>query len=301
MATIADNLASLAASKAYLQGALGSVETNFQELIELAVSGGIKIADVTLDGAWISGASADAGTDRITVADATGLTNGTPIEFYAGTGALPGGLTAHTANQEGVGDGDYYNIINLSGNTFQLTNTLGGATPVDITSVGTAGWQWRVAGAASLTASGLNLDVDVEYDVFYFIPQVKLTTTNTATYLRLNGDFTNFLYFSVGSGLWGGNLGYCGGLVGQKYSMTTGVVKVRKIADGLYSLRIGELTMDAPDRATGTARATYNPPSYAKSDTRNVTSIAFYPSSTAHGLIRNGARIVVVAASVKGA
>jgi hypothetical protein len=59
-----------------------------------------------------------------------GLLNGNFVEFSAGTGALPTGISSSV----------YYFVINKTTDTFQISTTSSGSA-VEITSTGTAGWK----------------------------------------------------------------------------------------------------------------------------------------------------------------
>lgn len=337
MSTIAENLLSLQESKALLQTALNSSETNFRSLILLAGSlndhindtsdahdgssisigdaggyfnggdveaalqevgansRGVVVADVTLDGAWNDGATVNAGTDYITVASAAGLANGTPIEFRANTGVLPAGITAYTNGAKGVGDGDYFNIINLSGTTFQITATVGGTTPVDITDAGTAGWQWRVAGASTFNLTGMSLDTHQEYDIYALFAGAKQNAVNSSYYWQFNyGTHTQFKTFGYSLDGWGGSAVNFGALLSLKYSLIAAKFNLKKLAAGKALLAGNVVSVETTDRSAVTQKTVFAETRYVDYTAQDVTNIRFGSSNSNNLLIRNGSRIIVI-------
>ena len=248
------------------------------------------VADVTLDGAWVDGASADAGADTITVVSATGLANGTPIEFRANTGALPAGITDYLNGAKGVGDGDYFNIINLSGTSFQICDTVGGTTPINITDAGTAGWQWRVAGATTLAVTGLDLDKHKEYEIYMQVSLAKITTAVLQVYSTTTGySWTGFAttwprtFFS-----WLQTPNITG-----KYSMGAYNGSLRLLGTGLLQAKSQSSAAHTNDRSTATVTATIANNAVG-TGSGNITGFTVVRSVADVGLIRNGSRVIVV-------
>lgn len=265
-------------------------------LAEMALtSRGVVVADVTLDGAWNSGATADAGTNYITVASAAGLANGTPIEFRANTGVLPGGITDYLNGAKGIGDGDYFNIINLSGNTFQICATVGGTTPVDITSAGTAGWQWRVAGASLFNLTGMSLDTHQEYDIYALFAGTKQNAVNTSYFGQFNyGTHTQFKFFGYSSDTWGGSAFNFGALLSLKYSLVVAKFNLKKLDAGKALLAGNVVAIETTDRSAATQKTVFAESRYIEYTAQDVTNIRFGSSNSNNLLIRNGSRIIVV-------
>jgi len=90
------------------------------------------ISDTTYSGVWVGGYTADAGTDTFTKV-AHGLVNGDILDFRAGGGTLPTGVSAYDIDMIG---GEYYQIINKTDNTFQIASGGGGIVAIDITTNG---------------------------------------------------------------------------------------------------------------------------------------------------------------------
>lgn len=90
------------------------------------------ISDTTYSGVWVGGYTADSSTDIFTKV-AHGYINGDVLDFRAGTGTLPTGVSAFDIDMIG---GEYYQVINKTNDTFQIAAGGGGTVAIDITTNG---------------------------------------------------------------------------------------------------------------------------------------------------------------------
>lgn len=155
-AIIRDNIINAVGTAVEITGANYSVSNNtFKNNTTVTLTGvsyfndnnglPVVMSDLTFNAAWKTGTpAADPDTDVITLA-AHGFADNQPIEFDAGTGALPAGISAYNVDTKG---GEYYYVINATTDTFKISLTRAGAA-VDITDAGTSGWRVRSAFAGS--------------------------------------------------------------------------------------------------------------------------------------------------------
>lgn len=251
------------------------------------------VADQTFNAPWIAGTpTADAGTDFITLTG-HGLANGDPVEFDAGSGVLPGGIVAYNDDVSapaGPG-GHYYNIIGVSGDTFQICDTVGGAVAVDITSAGTAGWRVRKAGNYPIIVTGLDLNAHLEYDVYFFWGLAKLTTAGVNLYCRLNAN-ADMKYF-IGS-TWNTNIFIPTAAPTGKYSKMLSKFKIAKKNGLLFITDIVDGGQSSTDKNTATEHTLASKNAIVNDSGVNVTTISFNSNNNAVGIIRNGARALVL-------
>ena len=124
-----------------------------------------------------------------------GFSGNDAIEFGAGTGAVPTGILAYDST---VHWSTYYNVINVSGDTFQITNTLDGSTPVVPSDAGTAGWQIRSGQMTSLQVTGLDLQRDKAYEIICILYIARRGSVFIPT-LNFKPTDANYYYFTPGS------------------------------------------------------------------------------------------------------
>lgn len=264
---------------------------------ELALnSRGVPVADVTLDGAWKDGATVDAGADTITFAAGHGLVDTDAIEFRANTGALPGGISDYLSGASRSGlDGWYCNVHSGSGNVFKLTNTPGTTTPIDITSAGTAGWQWRKAGAALITVAGIDLDAHKEYSILMLVSMVRRSdASNTAgLHFQKTGGGDHYI---TGVGVAPNSSVVILGLYGtRKYSLASSTLRLIRMSSTMHAVAHVGTGNNTDDRTTWTANTIINAGGIGISAAAaNITSLDIGPTSAARAHLRNGSRIIVI-------
>jgi hypothetical protein len=252
------------------------------------------LSDTTYNADWIAGTpSADAGADTITLAS-HGLANGDPIEFDAGTGALPGGITNYDNDFKG---GTYYNVINRSGDTFQITATVGSTAPVDITSAGTAGFRIRKAGISSITISGLNLASDLQYEIFIRSGIAKITTAANTNIFTINNDasqrcFSGSALFSFSFNSFFYNLQAS---IDFKYSYILERMMITRIDATSCQILDNCMGFETNNKSAVNALQPYttNNVIYSENLAAEVTNIVMTTNNVAQALIRNGTRIII--------
>jgi len=254
---------------------------------------GMVVADQTFNAAWRSGTlTADPDTDIITL-NGHGFTDGMPVEFDEGTGVLPAGIAAYDDDVSvpaGPG-GHYYNVISATANTFQICDTVGGASAVDIIDAGTLGWKVRLAGVTSCVLTGLNLDEHLEYDIFIYWHLAKLTTAVNSFYLRLNND-ANMKYYHGTT--WDATILSPCATVSGKYSKMLCTFRLTKKNGLLMISRISDGGQHSTDKSTASSATSALGNALINDSGVNVTSLAITTSNNTIALLRNGVRIMVV-------
>lgn len=250
------------------------------------------LSDTTYNADWIAGTpAANAGTNVITLVG-HGLVNTDAIEFDAGTGALPTGILQYNAD---TGANNYYNVIQMSGDTFKICATVGGATEVDITSTGTAGWRIRKAGVLSITISGLSLATDLQYEIFIKTGFAKRGVGAISNAYKLNNDNSQRVFGALQQ------FGYAPAInfadfpsaSMDKYTMINHRIMLTRISASQCNVLMnsaGVRTLDKSTMAIVGALGTQNL-NYIENLASEVTTINIAPA--ANGLIVNGTRIIV--------
>lgn len=260
--------------------------------LQAALDGvGKVVYDVTLNAAWKVGTpSIDPATGIITLAG-HGFANNVPVEFGAGTGALPTGIAAYDSRAFFA---DYYNVINATTDTFQITSTVGGTTPVIPSDAGTAGWQVRGAypfisfyGRTdfALPEIGRTLTFGI------FGEMVKMTTA-VASYgiaPRQAGTMSRLVYPYSPAGASAGAVMHAGS---PKYTNTAGRMSIHRAAESLYFIETGTFSVGSTDRATFTAIQTYALSGGVLADSPATIGYSLVWNIANAALPRNGFRII---------
>jgi hypothetical protein len=250
------------------------------------------LSDTTYNADWIAGtASVDASTNVITLVG-HGLVNTDAIEFDAGTGALPEGILQYNAD---TGANNYYNVIQMSGDTFKICDTVGGATELDITSAGTAVWRIRKAGVSSITISELALATDIQYEIFIKTGFAKKTTGAIANTYKINNDNAQRVFGALQQYGYAPatNMGDFPSQSMDKYTMINHRIMLTRISASQCNVLInsaGVRTLNKITMATIGALGTQNL-NYIENLASEVTSLVMAPN--ANGLIANGTRIII--------
>jgi hypothetical protein len=243
------------------------------------------VSDTTYNSAWITGTpTADAGTDYITLTG-HGLVNGDAVEFDTNAGALPGGISAYNADTIG---GFYYNVINVSGDTFQITATPGDSTPVDITSAGTSGWRIRKADVTMVWPT-LDLDVEFEYDI-YTMGQYVIKTAGGNTFYVETAGLTGSKFHS--NLAWDTAYGSLATAINKKYSFITTHIDVKKLATGLIRVKLfhsGPMSNDKSAQTYVNDECT----AFITYTSGNLTGLKRWSNDPASMNFRNGTRVLV--------
>ena len=271
------------------------VSTNF------SYSKGEIISDVTLTSAWKTGtATIDTGTGVITL-PGHGFTNNTPVEFSDGTGVLPTGIEAYDKEPYW---GEYYNVINVSGDTFQITATVGGTSPVIPSDAGTAGWQVRSAGDSFFSASiGGNMDNGKSFEITAIVPFVKITNQSMGLaghYARFQTYGTGDLYTSAFYATLNNpstSIGLIGNPNAHKHSQAVNTIRLTKLND-IVSFNATSIINSANTRvldAKGAMKTDYaNSIAYGGLQISGLTNAIFISSGWVSSyILRNGTRIIV--------
>lgn len=254
-------------------------------------SGGQIIHDVTLNAPWKSGtATIDPATGTITLAG-HGFSANMPIEFDAGTGALPSGIGAYDSDNLG---GTYYNVINVSGGTFQVTGTVGGSTPVVPSDAGTSGWRVRPAYpfTSAYSQTGFNLAVGETLTFVLNGEGVKITTGATSFAIGpltsiSAGDMVKTNSLSAWPYLWP-----VWNMSSQKYSKHFIRFEIRRLATALYALRCESFSIGTDNKSSVTTHQMYTVNGAVLVKEVSTLGYTLIWNVSNAGLFRNGLRIV---------
>lgn len=248
------------------------------------------ILDVTIDAVWRVGPlTYDSATQTFTYVN-HGYINGFPVEFDAGTGVLPSGILPYNSDELG---GMYYNIINATANTFQITSTVGGTVPVSTTNNGTTGFKIRSA-AVDITTSiitGLNLDQDIEYDVYIYLAFCKFATLGSTLFFRLNGVST-MKYFDSNNTTFGSSVMVITPTVTSKYANSYLKINIRKLDTNKVLINSSLNGQQSADKITATSLIK-DVGAFVISNS-NITSILIGSMDANILRGRSGTRVVIV-------
>lgn len=267
-----------------------NVQDAINELDTKKAMGNI-VSDTTYNNSWISGTpTVDPATNTFTL-PGHGLANNVPVEFDAGTGVLPGGLSQYNSDIYG---GTYYNAINVVGDTFQVTDTVGGTTPVDILSAGIAGW--RIRKALCFTTSiifPLSIPSDDYSEKIVVISGFggKYNTSTENYNLRLNAN-ADYVYATVGSSSFTNAYLPTTLNMQNKYSTHNLVFRIRRVLPSLIIIHIQTLSIDSAAKAASTVRQSNWQTAFAYG-TAAITSFGGAWNGGTGGL-RNGANVKVI-------
>lgn len=254
------------------------------------------IAEYTVDVAYPSGAPvADAGTDTITLVG-HGFLDNQCIEITAGTGAIPGGLTAINSSKFTQVHGKFYGyVMNKTNDTFQVYSTLGTVTAIDITSAGTAGWLVRLAGLTTVNFTGLSLaNIGDSYSVSIVGTMIASTTGSLYVTSILNGYGASLVYFMphTDQSFWGAALLYLSTPIVSASKYTSMSMKVDYIKVGTEEIAInsGWGGIRTNDFATNTLVSMANLTGFARySSFTTVTTIRIQTTC----LMLNGTKLLL--------
>jgi hypothetical protein len=258
---------------------------NAAQLADMAQKGTV-LVDQTFNAAWVNSAPSVSTVDGTITLNAHGLTNGTPIEFDANGGTLPGGISQYNVDLLG---GVYYSVINATTNTFQICATIGGSTVIIPTTAG-SGWRVRTAGVTAVTVSGLDLNAYKEYDIFLFWGCAKKNVTGDSLYLKLNNSNT---FAAAKTTTWMGTAALMvSATFTKKYSLSLLKVNLQKKNTLLFA-NMSDAGQDSDDKSVATIQTVANTNTIIIDTGVNITSLFFAPNSN-NVLIRNGTRAIAI-------
>jgi hypothetical protein len=253
------------------------------------VNNGVIISDTTYNSTWKTGIPVvDPATDIITLVG-HGFANGDAIEFDAGSGVLPAGISAYNADNNG---GFYYNVINATTDTFQVTSTVGGTTPVDITAAGTAGWRVRSATLGELSQLTLALDLNTikKYTLLYFLNTANKTAGVWIAQI-FSGLVNNTLWLSA-------DPGNPVNLSTKRYTKCLIRADFDLIEPGIIMTSIkanGKMT----DDKSSWSEINKNVSGIITYTSGNLTGYLLRPNNYSYGDLRNGTRIVALRRTIQ--
>jgi hypothetical protein len=265
------------------------------------VGDGTVVKDVTFNNDWKSGTpSIDTSTGVITLTG-HGFSNTDAVEFGAGTGVLPTGILSYDSV---AGWNTYYNVINATTDTFQITDVISGTTPVIPSDAGTAGWQVRSGQLVHTQLDGLNIANDKAYEITCILPFVRRGTTSIseiifrpfdANYYYLTRGFSNkeFPQYQY--------IGLCGSVSSlantDKRVLCIAKIKVTPVGTKMFYDISSSLTITGADTKT-TKELTFSNVAVTVENVSKFTKLLISTSWAAAYLSGNGTRIIVRKVSV---
>ena len=248
------------------------------------------VSDQSFNASWITGTLTSDGVNTFTL-NGHGLAVGDPVEFDANGGILPTGITQY--NNDSIG-GTYYNVATITANTFTVTATVGSVTPMALITTGSGTIRVRKAGLSAFTITGLNLQNDIEYEIYFRYSFAKKTTSGEYIYYRPNSDSSQKIYSQIG---YANNIIWdCGNAsTTKKYSNINSIVRLRRnTASKAYGF-IESTGSQTDDKSTGITAITpiTNNAFCCDNLAAEITSI-YVGTNVGAALIRNGAEAIIV-------
>ena len=249
------------------------------------------VSDMTYNAPWKSGTPTMNPSDGTITLAGHGFIANQPVEFdhsEDGTSLLPDVLEPYNSDNKG---GTYYNVIYIDADHFQVTDTVGGTTPLVPSSyTGDFGWRVRSAGTDGINTTGLNLKDHGEYEIFVIFGVAKRTTVVENFYTKLNSpahsinfanSTTNYAYSTINIPV----------QVFQKYSMGYMNIKLTRVNASTCLVTVNSQGQETNDKTTATGLSTTA--AGIAAELENEVSSIYLNRSGGNGMFRNGTRIIV--------
>jgi hypothetical protein len=281
----------------------GKALKDLVDTISPYVGDGTVVKDLTFNNDWKSGTpTIDPSTGVITLVG-HGFVNTDAVEFGAGTGVLPTGISSYDSV---AGWNTYYNVINATTDTFQITNVILGTTPVVPSDAGISGWQVRSGQLYATNVTDLNLSTDIAYEIICILPFVRIASSSFSeilfrpydeNYTYLTGGFIDRKFPRYQSFM------LCDGVSSlantSKHVMCVAKVKVTKVGTKIFYDIASSLNVSKEDIDTKTINRVYSKNvAITFEDANNFTSFSISTSWTTAYMSGNGSRIIVRKVSI---